>query len=202
MANSIKKNKKRKTVLVIGGPSGVGESTITKKIIERFPIFKRLVTATTRKPRLGEKNRVDYYFFSKNKFLAEIKKGNIIEYTYIKNRDVYYGSYKPDLGKKLRQGYKVIVNPDIVGARYYKKHYQATTIFLKPDSMANLKKRQLARNPGISSDELKKRLIYAREEIKKEAPFYDYIVINRQGEMGKTIGNIIKILKKEGYGIR
>ena len=68
MANSIKKNKKRKTVLVIGGPSGVGESTITKKIIERFPIFKRLVTATTRKPRLGEKNRVDYYFFSKNKF--------------------------------------------------------------------------------------------------------------------------------------
>ncbi len=201
MVNTTEKHNKEKNILVIGGPSGVGESTITKEIIKRFPIFTRLVTATTRKPRLGEKDKVDYYFFSKDKFLAEIKKGNIIEYTYIKNRDVYYGSYKPDLEKKLRQGYKIIVNPDIVGARYYKKHYQATTIFIKPDSMANLKKRQLARNPNIDPDELKKRLTYAREEIEKEAPFYDYIVVNRQGEMEKTIEKIVKILKKEKYGI-
>src|SRR3989338_4798089 len=104
-----------KKVVVISGPTGSGESTITSAIIKRFPHFKRLVTATTRKPRLKERDRVDYYFFSKDTFLEEVDKGNIIEYTYIKNRDSYYGTYKPDLEDKIKKGFIVIVNVDGVG---------------------------------------------------------------------------------------
>ena len=105
-------------ILVIAGPTGCGESTITKEIIKQFPRFKRLVTATTRMPRLNEKNEIDYYFFSKQEFQNEIKKGNILEYTYIENRDTYYGTYKKDLENKLNNGFSIIINPDIVGAKF------------------------------------------------------------------------------------
>ena len=81
-------------IFIIAGPTGCGESTITKAIIEKFPNFARLVTATSRLPRLNEKNGVDYFFFSKEDFENEIIKGNIIEHTYIENRDTYYGSLK------------------------------------------------------------------------------------------------------------
>ena len=127
-----------KRVLVIGGPTGSGETTITNEIIKRYPVFTRLVTATSRKPRNNEQTKIDYYFFSKEDFEKNIKSGDIIEYTYIENRDSYYGTYKPDLDDKLEKGFNVIVNVDIVGAKYYKKNYNATTIFIKPSSLEEL----------------------------------------------------------------
>ena len=189
--------KKSGHVVVIAAPTGGGESTITNEIIHRLPSFKRLVTATTRKPRNKEKSGVDYYFFTRNRFKAEIKKGGIIEHTYIKNRQAYYGSYKPDLEKKLKQGFNIIINPDAVGARYYKKNYQAITIFIKPDSLASIKKRLLARDHNIKPSELKKRLKNAACEIKNESPFYDFIVINRQNELNHAIKKVIEIIKSE-----
>ena len=192
----------QKKVLVIAGPTGVGESAITNKIIKQYPIFKRLITATTRKPRLKEKNQVDYYFFTKSQFQQEIKNGNIPEYTYVKNRDVYYGSYKPNLDKKIKQNFNVIMNPDIIGAKYYKKHFGATTIFITPDSIENLKKRHLARNPSLSKNELKKRMDCAKYEIKNESSFYDYIVKNKQGKLKDAVDEVKKIIKKENYRLR
>src|SRR3990167_7895626 len=162
--------KKLGKIVVIAAPTGGGESTITNEIINRFPSFKRLVTATTRKPRNKERHRKDYYFFSKIKFKKEITRGNIIEYTYVKNRKAYYGSYKPDLEKKLKLGYNVIINPDVVGAKYYKKNYQAITIFVKPDSLESIKKRLIYRDIGIKPTELKRRLKNAEDEIKNQSP--------------------------------
>ncbi len=192
-------NGNKKNVLVISGPTGTGETTITMKVIERYPIFQRLVTATTRKPRLNEKNKVEYYFFSKKKFKKELAEGNIIEYTYIKNRDVYYGSYKKDLDQKLKKGLNVIVNPDMIGTKYFKKKYNATTIFLMPDSMKHLVGRLLKRQPDMSNEELEKRLENAKNEIKNEKKFYDFVVINREGRVEEATNKIIRIIKKEGY---
>ncbi|MFH1822566.1 MAG: hypothetical protein ABH830_02595 [Patescibacteria group bacterium] len=191
--------KKQKKILVIAGPTGVGESTITKKIIKRYPVFTKLTTATTRKPRPGEKHGIDYYFFSKNKFKAEIKNKSIIEYTYIKKTDVYYGSYKPDLEKKLKMNFNIIINLDLAGAKYYKKYYQATTIFIRPESINDLKKRIIVREPNISNQKLKNRLAYASEEINKESRFYDYQVINKQNKLAAAVKQVEKIIKKEGY---
>ncbi len=188
-----------KRVLVFGGPTGTGESTITNEIIKRYPNFTRLVTATSRAPRNKEKDKVDYYFFSKNEFEEKIKRGDILEYTYVKNRDVYYGAYKPDLEKRIAKGFNVIANVDIVGARYYKKNYNATTIFIKPNSLSELKNRLIKRDKNISPEELKNRMKNAKEEIRKEMSYYDYIVTNADGKLRQAVDEVIKILKKENY---
>jgi guanylate kinase len=190
-----------KRVLVIGGPTGSGETTITNEIIKRFPIFTRLVTATSRKPRNGEKDRVDYYFFSKEDFEENIANGKIIEYTYIENRDSYYGTYKPDLDEKIERGFNLIVNVDIVGAKYYKENYDATTIFIKPDTIDELRGRLISRDKDISPEELDKRIKNAENEIEKEMPFYDYVVVNANGKLDEAVKKTINILKKENYNL-
>lgn len=190
-----------KKVLIIAGPTGSGESTITKEIIKRFPIFTRLVSATTRLPRLNEQDKVDYYFFSEEDFKKKVTKGEIIEYSFVPGRAVYYGTYKPDLDKKLQLGKNIIVNPDVVGARYYKKNHNATTIFIKTLSIDDLKQRLIKRDPQISEEELDERLKAANYELENEENFYDYVVINREGHLEETVAEVITILKKEGYNL-
>lgn len=191
----------KKQVLVIAGPTGSGESTITREIIKKFPVFTRLVTATTREPRLNEKDKVDYYFFSEENFKKEVTKGNIVEHTFVPGRSVYYGTYKPDLDKKLSEGFNIIVNPDVVGARYYKEHYKATTIFIKTESIDVLKDRLIRRDPNISEEELVRRLEAAKYELDNEESFYDYVIINKDNELGDTVEEILEILRKEGYSL-
>lgn len=192
----------KRKVIIISGPTGSGESTITNAIIKKYPHFKRLVTATTRKPRLKEKDTVDYYFFSKDKFLEEVDAGNIIEYTYIKNRDSYYGTFKPDLDGKIKAGFTVIVNVDGVGVDFYKRKYKSIAIFIKPASLNDLRKRLKLRDPNIDPSEVKKRIDNAKSEIKNEEKFYDYIVYNENGKLDEAIGEVEEILKKENYRLK
>jgi len=187
-------------VVVIAGPSGSGETTITNEVIRRFSDqVKRLVTATTRPPRAGEKSGIDYYFFTKEEFEREKKKGNIPESTYIQNRDTYYGSYAPDLEKKLKEGHVIIVNPDIVGARFYKKVYDAVTIFIVPESADELERRIRDRSPDLSEKEIILRRENATREMRDERSFYDYVVKNADGKLKGTVDEVVAILKKEGY---
>jgi guanylate kinase len=190
----------KRQVVVIAGPSGSGESTITNAIIRRYPNrVTRLVTATTRPPRAGEKSGVDYYFFSKGMFEREKRAGRVLESTYIENRDTYYGTYAPDLETKIVSGHLVIVNPDIVGSRYYKKHYDATTIFIIPENVDALERRIRERSPDLSEEEIVHRRENARLEMQKERSFYDYVVTNVDGKLDEAVEKVVAILKKEGY---
>ncbi|MEI7890535.1 MAG: guanylate kinase [bacterium] len=191
---------KNNKILVISGPTGSGESTLTKKIIEQYPVFQRLITATSRPKRTGEIDKIDYYFFSKEEFKELIEKGLILEYSYIENRDTYYGTYLPELEKKLKDGY-VIVNVDYIGTIYYKQQYDATTIFIKPESIESLEARLQKRNPEMTTLELEKRLENAKNEIEKEEKYYDNVVFNIDGKLEIAIIEIVKILKKEGFDI-
>lgn len=194
--------KSKKRVVVISGPTGVGENTIVGELVSRYQNFVRLTTATTRKPRLKERDRVDYYFFSNEDFLKEVGKGNIPEYQNSRDKNVYYGTYLPELEKRLQAGANVIVTPDLTGTRYFKEHYNATTIFILPDSMENLRKRHLERDPAADKNELEKRLEYARYEMENEAEFYDHKVVNEQGKLEAAIRQIVAILENEGYQLK
>ncbi|MBI2610738.1 guanylate kinase [Candidatus Kaiserbacteria bacterium] len=192
----------KKQVVVIAGPSGSGESTVTERVVERYPDrAQRLVTATTRAPRVGEKNGIDYYFFTKDEFARERKKGHILESTYIKNRDTYYGTYAPDLEKKIASGCIVIVNPDLVGARYYKDHYGAATIFIVPESVEALERRIRERSPELSEEEIAHRKENAVREMQKEQSFYDHMVVNADGKLEEAVDKVVAILKKQGYNL-
>ena len=193
------RTKMNKNILVIAGPTCSGESVITQEIIKLHKNFVRLITATTRKPRLNEKDGIDYFFIAEEEFLENIKNGNILEYTYIENRNEYYGGYKIELEKKLKLGYKIIINPDIVGAKYYKKNYNATTIFIKVRSIDVIEKRLKNRNLDISNKELNIRIENAKDEIKNQESFYDYVVLNEQGKLKEAVLEIERILKKEKY---
>lgn len=190
-------NKKNK-ILIISGPTGSGESTITKEIIKKYPIFQRMVSSTTRQPRGKEQDKVDYYFFTKEEFKKHQEQGDILEYTYIQNRGVYYGTFLPELKEKLAQGH-VIVNVDHVGLKFYKEHYGAVSIFIKPESLDTIKERLQTRNPEITAEELINRLKNAQDEIDREEKFYDYIVFNKQNKLEEAIQEIESILEKEKY---
>ena len=191
---------KKRQVIVIAGPTGSGETTVTNEIVKRFPArVKRLVTATTRSPRVGEKSGVDYYFFTREEFARLKEKGDILESTYIPNRETYYGTYAPDLKKKIDSGIIVIVNPDIVGARYYKEKYNAVTIFIVPENIDILGRRIRERNPELGDTEIAKRRANAEEEIVNEQSFYDYTIRNVDGKLEETIQGVVDIMRKEGY---
>ena len=192
---------KKKQVVVIAGPTASGESTFTHELVEGYENFTKLVSATTRESRMNEKHGVDYYFLTKEEFFEEVHSGNIIEHTYVANRDAYYGTYKPDLDEKLSKGLNIIANTDPKGAKFYKENYNATTIFLRPKSLEVIEDRLRRRDASITEEEVQKRLVSAKREIRDAENKFDYVVWNTDGGFVETVFEVIEILKKEGYNI-
>lgn len=188
----------RKQVVVIAGPSGSGKNSIIEELLTRCPNASRLVTAVTRPMRPGERDGVDYYFMSKKRFKAEIEKGNILEHYYRPETDTYYGTYKPGLESKIASGKVVLCQLQIVGAKYFKEHYNATTIFIMPPSPAAFEKRVRSRAP-MSDIEWHERLAITQDEVAHDAPWYDYSIVNEDGKLDKAIDEVVAILTKEGY---
>ena len=111
--------------------------------------------------------------------------------------DTHYGVFKPDLDSRLALGDIVLAHLDIVGARYLKEHYNATTIFIMPDDFKLLEERVRGRNNDMSDDEIKKRMEIARIEVEQHAPEYDYTVINENGKLNETVAKVMEILNKK-----
>ena len=186
-------------VVVIAGPSGSGKNVLIAEIVRRHPNCTRLVTVTTRAKRPGEQEGKDYHFFSQERFDKERASGNIPEHRFVPGLGTYYGTYLPDLEKKIAQGKTVFAQVDIEGARLLKKRYDATTIFIMPESIGQFKKRLRARSPEWSHEEFEERMRITEEELRIHAPQYDYRVMNADGMLGETADDVVAILRKEGY---
>lgn len=164
-------------LLIISGPSGSGKGTITKRL-ESDPNITISVSATTRAPRKGEMDGVQYHFISKECFLNHIKNNNMLEYNeYCGN---YYGTPSKGIEDLLASGQNVILEIDVNGAKQVCQRIDAVKIFVVPPCAHILKKR-LSERGTESPEAIQKRLEQARREI-KQAKEYDYVVVNDQLE--------------------
>ena len=190
-----------KQVVVIAGPSGSGKNAIIDQVISRSPNCERLVTATTRLPRPNERNGVDYHFFDQERFDRELSQGHIGEHRFVPGLNTSSGIYVPDLEKRVKAGHIVLAQVDIEGARFLKQKYNATTIFIMPESLEQFHARLRSRNPEWSEREFNERMKITDQELRAHAPQYDYRVINADGALHETVGKVVEILSKEGYSL-
>jgi len=188
-----------KSVLVVAGPAGSGKDSIITELIRRYPTrFEFAVNATTRKPREGERDGVNYHFMTNEQFKKELAVGNIPEHYYRPETDTYYGTYQPDIEKRIAGGKIIASQIQIVGARYLKERYNATTLFIMPSRMDEYEKRIRSRAP-MSDAEWKERREHTEREISEDAPWYDYCIMNEDGKLTEAVDEVVAILKKEGY---
>ncbi len=159
--------------IIISAPSGGGKTSIVSRLLEDGKL-SRVITATTRAPRKGEKNGKDYHFWSEKQFENAVKKDEMAEWAKVHVN--YYGIPKSSLDKLIKRGKHPVLVIDVQGAKTVKKIYKnAVSIFITPPSFAELKKRIAARNDGTT--DVKARLESAKKELKC-IKNYDYLVIN------------------------
>ena len=186
-------------VIVIAGPSGSGKNAVINALLEQNHNFVRLVTATTRAMRPSEREGVDYHFMSQEQFDAELAAGNIPEHRFVPSLNTYYGTYLPDLERRMKDGNVVFAQVDIEGAKLLKEKYNATTIFIMPESLEQFRARLRTRNPEWSQKEFEARMKITEEEMRVHAPQYDYRIVNADGKLEDTVREIMEIMQKEGY---
>lgn len=162
-------------LVVLSGPSGTGKGTVLKKVLSSRENAVLSISATTRSPRKGEKNGVDYYFVSKEKFLKIDKNGGMLESAqYCGN---FYGTPLAPIKDWTAKGVDVILEIDVQGGFQVKKKIPgAVGIFILPPSMKTLESR--LRKRGTEEEQIiQNRLLTARREI-SQAENYDYVVVN------------------------
>ncbi len=161
-------------LFVISGSSGVGKSTILKQVLSRKPELQFSVSATSRPPREGETDGVQYFFVSREAFQQMIAEGAFIEYDF--HMDNYYGTLKSEILKKTATG-DMILDVEPVGALNVKQLYpDATLIYIAPPSMEILMERLCSRNDTPEEQIRVRSERVAWESAQQEK--YDYVVIN------------------------
>ena len=171
------------TLVVVSGFSGAGKGTVLSQVFQRRPDLYFSVSFTTRAPRTGEQDGVDYHFITREAFEERIHRGEFLEYAeYVGN---YYGTSLKVIQEKLDQG---------IAAKVREKMPEAVSLFLVPPSFEELSRRLHSR--GTDSEEtIQQRLATARREV-KEIVNYDYIVVN--DTVDQAVGEILAILIAEG----
>ena len=163
-------------ILILSGPSGSGKSTLCKILQVHFSDIYFSISTTTRAPREGERDGVDYHFVSQDRFIADIKQGAFLEWAQVHNN--YYGTALSPITQALEQGKLVIFDVDVQGHQSIKEHYGnlARSVFITTRSKEVLRKR-LENRQTDSAQNIELRLLHAYNEMQQLSHF-DYLIVN------------------------
>ena len=167
-------------LIILAGPAGVGKSTLCDRLVNEVPGFERVITATTRPPRIGEINGRDYHFLSEAQFDEKLAAGAFLEWACV-HRKYRYGTLKSAVLDRLPH-VSLIANVDVQGVRSFRAAAQnipllrekLVTVFVAPDSLDVLRDRLQGRGP-VSDEELTRRMQSAEFEL-AERNSYDYVI--------------------------
>lgn len=173
-------------LIIVSGPAGSGKTTLCDRMLEELPQIERVVTSTTRQPRGGEVDTVDYYFFDHDTFKAKIEAGDFYEYAHVHNN--LYGTLKSEVQDKLAAGTDLLLNIDVQGAAQMRETAQndpllkgkVVTVFIMPPSIEELEARLRGRGTD-AEDEVQRRMRVAAEEM-THSPHYDHTILSGSRE--------------------
>lgn len=179
-------------LIVVSGPAGVGKGTVVSRARERNKDIIFSISATSRSPRPGEKDGVNYFFVSRDKFLEMIREGALLEWVeYCGN---YYGTPKMYIEQELKKGHIVLLEIEVEGAHNVKKQYpDCISVFIIPPTLEELRQRITKR--GTEPPEIiEKRMKRAKEEL-EHLDKYDYVIKNESVE--EAAQQLLEIIEKE-----
>ena len=185
-------NRKHGIVIVITGPSAVGKGTLIREVKKRIPELECSVSATTRPPRPGEQDGVEYYFLSAEEFEKRVAAGEFVEHaTYAGN---WYGTLRAELDRRVKEGTPVILEIEVQGARQIRQAMpEAVQIFIMAPSPEALRER-IAGRGADSPEQISQRLAIAEEELKAHHEF-THEVVNDQ--LAVAIDELEAIIRQE-----
>ncbi|HEY1789134.1 MAG TPA: guanylate kinase [Verrucomicrobiae bacterium] len=200
----MKKRKSSPLLFLVSAPSGGGKTTLCRQLLRARRTMVRAITCTTRPPRPGEKNGVDYYFLRADDFLRRVQAGNFLEHATVFGNS--YGLLKSELLDKLRSGKDVLLNVDVQGAATIRRAAQAepelasalVTVFLTPTTLAEIERR-LKKRGADSTEVIRRRVAGARHEIAQWKNF-DYLLISGSKEEDLRLGLAIIEAEKMRIG--
>jgi guanylate kinase len=162
-------------VFVITGPSGVGKGTLIRGLMERLGALELSVSATTRSPRPGEQDGVDYHFLTREEFDRRVREGDFVEHADYAGRS--YGTLRSELEQRVRAGTPIVLEIEVQGARQVRASVpDAVQVFIAPPSLEELRTRLIGR--GTDDPEgVERRLRVAAEELQAQ-PEFGHVVVN------------------------
>ena len=177
-------------VFVITGPSGVGKGTLIRGLLERVPGLELSVSATTRAPRPGERDGVDYHFLSEEEFDRRVAAGDFIEHASYSGHK--YGTLRSELERRMAEAAGVVLEIEVQGARQIRAAMpEAVQVFIAPPSVEALRARLVGRGTDAPED-VEARLATALEELQAEKEF-EYVVVNDRLEQAtEELADIVR----------
>lgn len=185
------------TLLLVSGPAGSGKTTLCEQLLKSCSGIERVITATTRAPRAGEVDGVDYYFLSEAEFSRGIAEGAFYEHAQVHGR--HYGVLKAEIHRRLDAGHDLLLNIDVQGARSFRQAAQEdarlgerlVTVFIRPVSIEQIRERLFSRGTD-DAREIERRLRVAQDEL-REAEHFDHIITS--GTREDDFAAIVSILQ-------
>ena len=186
----------RGVLTAVSGFSGAGKGTIMKELLKRYPGYALSVSATTRAPRPGEREGVEYFFKTEEEFLSMIENGELIEHAVYARK--HYGTPKEYVEKMLSEGVDVLLEIEVQGALAVKEKFPETLlIFVSAPSIAEIRNRLVKR--GTESPEIIEERISQIEREIREIPKYDYLIINE--DLDDSVEHVHHIISAEHHRV-